>query len=199
MTAGSAAPDPAANTTKLESPEGDHLRTGQRVAVVLLLAAVLVTYVVHAALPATPFPLPGPSQLSVSTILPEGWAFFTKSPRSESLMVFQRTPDGDWEDITNLAQPGPRGLMGLNRRDRSQGTELALLLAGLDQEDWQACEREPTACLSTLTDSDHLVNRSTHHSVCGEVGFVLWEVLPWAWRDAPTVMPSKVVRGHVTC
>lgn len=172
---------------------------GRRVAAVAAGAVLLVTYVLHAALPASPFGLPGPDGGSIRAFAPQGWAFFTKSPRSETPTVYRLSTDSRWNDITAgpLAQPG--NLMGFNRRARAQGTELAMLIAAAPQEAWRECEDTPTNCLSGVAVAGVIANRSNQHSVCGEVGIVVQQVLPWAWRDAPTVMPSKVLRVRVTC
>jgi antimicrobial peptide system SdpA family protein len=182
-----------------EPPGTGELRTGRRVAVLAVLAATLAAYALHAALPATPFELPGPQPETVRMVLPEGWAFFTKSPRSQYPEVYQRQPGGGWRGITAGPLAVPDDLLGLDRFGRSQGTEVALLLAQLPRDAWQECEREPTSCLRASRVVHELVNRSTHHSACGEIGFVVREVLPWAWRDAPTVMPSAVARARVAC
>lgn len=174
-------------------------RTGRRVAVVLAVAGLFVAYVLHAALPASPFTLPGPPAGTVRALVPQGWAFFTKSPRSRSAEVFRHRPDGGWRDITAGTRARPRSLMGLDRTGRAQGTEVAMLIAVVPERSWRDCERRPTDCLAEAPVAHTIVNRSTHHSVCGEVGIVLQDVLPWAWRDLPTTMPSKVLRVRVTC
>ncbi|WP_406074384.1 SdpA family antimicrobial peptide system protein [Micromonospora sp. NBC_01638] len=191
MTGGSAA-TPAA-TDDVDA------RTGRRVAAALAIALVVVAYVLYAALPATPFTLPGPDPITVRILAPQGWAFFTKSPRDPTPIVYQLEADGGWRDIASGPRARPRNLMGLDRMSRAQGTELALMLGPLPKEAWQACDRTPTNCLSEATTRITLPNRSNHHSVCGEVGVVVQEVLPWAWRDAPTVMASKVLRVRVQC
>lgn len=165
----------------------------------LAVACLIVAYVVHAALPASPFTLPGPDIKLVRALVPQGWAFFTKSPRSRSAEVFQYRADGSWRDITAGSRARPGSLMGLDRLGRSQGTEVAMLLAVVPEDSWRDCERTPTICLSEARVAHTIRNRSSHHSVCGEVGVVLQEVLPWAWRDAPTTMPSKVLRVRVQC
>jgi len=191
MLAGRAAPPVATDDVDI--------RTGRRVVAVLAVAVLSVAYVLHAALPASPFTLPGPPARTVRALVPQGWAFFTKSPRSRSAEVFQHQADGSWRDLTAGPRARPGQLMGLDRLGRAQGTEVAMLLAVVPAESWRACERAPTDCLSAAAVAHTIRNRSSHHSVCGEVGLVIQDVLPWAWRDAPTTMPSKVLRVRVQC
>ena len=190
---------PAGSAVTRTATDGPDTRTGWRVAAVVACALVVVAYVLYAALPATPFAPPGPDPKTVRSLVPQGWAFFTKSPRSTSAVVYRYEPDGSWRGITAGPLAHPREVMGLDRMARSQGTEVAMLLSRVPQQAWRDCDRAPTGCLSEVTAIGTVPNRSNHHSVCGEVGVVMQEVLPWAWREAPTVMPSKVLRVRVTC
>jgi len=189
------------NDTELDNdlPRDPDTSLGKRVVAVAAGAVLLVAYVLHAALPASPFGLPGPDSKSIRTFMPQGWAFFTKSPRTETPTVYRYSPDGRWHDITAgpLAEPGH--VMGFDRTARAQGTELAILIHAAPRDAWRDCDLTPTDCLSATTVSGVITNRSNQHSACGEIGLVVQQVLPWAWRDAPTVMPSKVLRVRVTC
>jgi len=175
------------------------VRIGRRVALVGACALLLVAYVLNAALPATAISLPGQDARLVRTFMPEGWAFFTKSPRSVSPQVYQYQAAGTWRDITAGPIADVSDAMGLDRMSRSQGTEIAMIVRLVPEKAWTDCEQQPIACLSQATAAMTLPNLSNHHSICGEVGLVAQEVLPWAWRATPAVMPSKVVRVRVKC
>ncbi|GIH11519.1 hypothetical protein Rhe02_95860 [Rhizocola hellebori] len=177
----------------------EDLRLGRRLVTTGAIALVFMAYVLHAALPATPFGLPFEQKRIVQTVLPEGWAFFTISPRSPDVVVYGTGPDNAWHRLTVNAHSGSGALLGLNRRNRSQGTEVALVANQVPPEVWSACDRDPLDCLSTLTPQRTVANFATQQTLCGEVGMIMQEVLPWAWRDLPTTMPSKVVRVVVTC
>jgi antimicrobial peptide system SdpA family protein len=164
------------------------------------IALVFAAYVLHAALPATPFKLPLMDKRVIQTVLPEGWAFFTISPRSPDIVVYGPASDHTWRRLTLNAHSGSGALLGLNRRNRSQGTEVALVANQVPEQAWSECDRAPLDCLSGLAPQKRTVaNFATQQTLCGEVGLIMQEVLPWAWRDLPTTMPSKVVRVVVTC
>jgi antimicrobial peptide system SdpA family protein len=175
------------------------LRLGRQVATVAAVALVAVLYAVHAALPVTPFGLPFDDRQTVRTFVPQGWAFFTKSPRSPEPTVYGYDPDGSWRTLSFGPQATPGNLMGLDRLGRSQGTELAIILNRLPAKAWSNCDQQPVDCLSGLQPRYTVVNYSTHRSICGDVGVSVQEVLPWAWRNLPAVMPSKVARMTVAC
>jgi|SRR5580658_459357 antimicrobial peptide system SdpA family protein len=173
-------------------------RLGRAVVIVAALVSVIIVYVLYAALPATAFGLPFNNPRAVKLLVPEGWAFFTKSPLSPEPDVYGFS-GGRWHLLNAGPQATLGNLMGLNRLDRSQGTELAILMVQVPPRSWSSCQQAPVACLSRLPLEGTVSNTSTHHTACGDVGLVVQQVLPWAWRNLNVVMPSRVVRVNVTC
>jgi antimicrobial peptide system SdpA family protein len=201
MKAGSAASvTEATNIETLNnvSSESD-VRLGRHVAASIITACLSILTVLHAALPGSSFEVFSPRvKQAVSALAPEGWAFFTRSARLPTPVPYQYGSDGRWRSLSvgPLARPG--NAMGVDRAGRAQGTEVATLLDPVPRGVWHRCERDPLVCL-TETSVDATVANTSHRTICGDVGFVIQEVLPWAWRNSPTIMPSKVVRVHVTC
>jgi antimicrobial peptide system SdpA family protein len=173
-------------------------RLGRAVVILATLAAVIVVYVLYAALPATAFQLPFSNPRAVRLLVPEGWAFFTKSPLSPDPTAYGFR-GGHWHPLNAGPQATLSNVMGLDRLARSQGTELAILMQQIPPGSWSPCRQAPVACLSRLTVQRTVLDTSTHRTVCGDVGLVMQQVLPWAWRNLRTVMPSTVVRVTVTC
>jgi sporulation delaying protein A len=170
-----------------------------RLGALALLVLVLVGYVAVTALPAHPLS-PAPTQkVRLQTFLPEGWGFFTISPRRPQLRAL-RPDGGSWisADAGHLAVPA--AAFGVNRVRRAQGTEIALLLRDVPAEAWTSCAGDPDACLSRLAALGTVDNGAVRPSLCGSIGFVRQEPLPWSWRSAPrTVMPSSALRLEVRC
>lgn len=182
-------------------PQAEHTDEGlgRRVLAAMIVVAVIVVYVVHGALPVTHFSLPLTSNHSyVRTVAPQSWAFFTESPRTPPVTVFDREGDG-WRDRSPGRLAVLADLMGLNRVRQAELLIVFDLRAQVPPEAWSDCDREPTDCLAGLTAAATIANRSTSRAICGDVGLIVQEVLPWVWRDLPTVMPSRVVRVTVTC
>jgi antimicrobial peptide system SdpA family protein len=176
-------------------------RLGRRIATVAVLALVVVVYVLQAALPVTAFTLPFDRSQQIRSLVPEGWAFFTKSPRIPDPTIYGLDSGGGWRTLTEGPQANPTrdSLLGLDRLSRSQGTEVAIVTNQIPAKAWTECNRRPTDCLSPLSPVATVTNFSTHHTICGDVGVAIQEVLPWAWHGLSTEMPSKVVRVVVTC
>jgi antimicrobial peptide system SdpA family protein len=169
-----------------------------RAALALAAAAVAVlVYAVHAAMPANPIQLPLENPTSVRLLLPQGWAFFTASPRTVYPQAYERSA-GRWvHQGGSLAVPS--GLLGLNRSGRARSSEIALLVQDVPGTQWRPCSTDPLRCLAASPVSAHLVNTSALRNLCGAVGFVQQQVLPWAWRGTATIMPSLVLRTEVSC
>ncbi|WP_345626524.1 SdpA family antimicrobial peptide system protein [Rugosimonospora acidiphila] len=184
-----------------QEAQREQSRLGRRVAALAVLALVVVVYVVQAALPVTAFSLPLDKSQQIRGLVPEGWAFFTKSPRIPDPTVYGLGSGGRWRTLTESPQADPTrdSLFGLDRLSRSQGTEVAIVTNQIPAKAWTECTRQATDCLSQLSPAATITNFSTHHSVCGNVGVAIQEVLPWAWHGLSTVMPSKVARVVVTC
>lgn len=176
-------------------------RLGRLVTVMAAVATVLVLYVVQAALPAAAFALPGVSRSKVKSLMPEGWSFFTANPRATPTIPYGLGRDGQWHSLGAGVMSEPDDLFGLNRTQRAQGTEIALVLDGVPSTSWSSCSISPQTCLSELRLQGTLRNSAVHKTLCGDVGFVRQEVLPWAWRSGSksTTMPSQVLRVAVTC
>jgi antimicrobial peptide system SdpA family protein len=171
----------------------DDIGLGRRIAAIVLVAGLLVGYLVRAVIPVAAMPAP-PGRSVARVLLPEGWAFFTRDPRRPSPVVYTPDRDGRWRPAPGRS----RGPAGLDRRDRARSGEVAMLMNRLDGAAWTECDHEPAACLATARKTE-TANTATVRTLCGDVGIILQEVLPWAWNDLPTVLPSRVARLTVTC
>lgn len=194
ITAGSDAPMSSA----MADPEGSAAAAlGRRVLTVGLVAIVLIAYVFHAALPRTPVHLPFQNRAVVGLFLPQGWAFFTKSPRTAGIVAYRRTLAG-WRSLSPGALAVPDDWMGIDRTRRAQGIEMAMIFRFVDKSRWRRCDGDPFNCVAS-SPTLRLVNDASNHTICGDVGFVRQPIRPWAWRDSHTVMPSLVLRAEVSC
>ena len=175
-------------------------------AVLLLLGIAWGTaglYVVHAQIPRNVLELPFERTLksAIPFFVPEGWAFFTRDPREPRLLPYRRGADGRW----TYGHAGPhadiRNVFGLDRISRAQGVEIGLLLGDLADTAWQQCADAPTLCLDELPRTVSITNRSPGPSLCGDVGLVRQEPVPWAWArvERETVMPSTGTRLDIRC
>lgn len=177
-----------------------HLRAQRVFYAVVVLVSVAAAYVVHAAIPPNALTLPGEKRLRVNAIVPEGWAFFTKTPRTPEVLVFQRRADMTWRDV-HAARLSEAGWLNLSRNARAQGVEIGLLLHGVPNDAWVACDEAVQGCLAGAPLSRTVRNVVAKPTVCGDVVFAQRKRVPWSFRRSttPDDMPSIVVRLDVSC
>lgn len=178
---------------------------------ILVCAAVMAlvgVYDIRAHVPANILDLPGQEQVSpaLGATLPQGWAFFTRSPREENLRVYPVTADGLGPHVQSAyAEPG--NAFGMDRAVRAQGTESALIQLSLPPETWIECEGPRTECLdqawaSALSEELPVVeNPALRQTICGPVVLSMERAGAWAYRDLveDNVRVAKYALAEASC
>lgn len=159
--------------------------------------ALLNLYTVHAVLPHSALELPFAGRSIVRSVLPQGWGFFTRDPREALPVPYRLGRSGQWE-VALSARSNYLG--GFGRRGRVPNIEMALLLSRSGAES-APCEDDVATCLKASAPAAIVANPSPSPVLCGDLGFVTREPVPWAWsRSAETVrMPTHTLRLRVTC
>ncbi|HLU46334.1 MAG TPA: SdpA family antimicrobial peptide system protein [Natronosporangium sp.] len=177
-------------------------RLGRIVVAIVTFWTLLGFYIVHAQLPSNTMELPGQEalRLRIQQVLPQGWAFFTRSPREGQLVTWAPTDDGSWEQSLYGPHSEPRNVFGLNRRSRAQAVEVGLFSTMIPDDAWQDCEHgDIPRCLPDAKVVP-VVNPSPQPLLCGPVGLSAQPPVPWAWaHSSDTRMPATVVRLEVRC
>ncbi len=176
----------------------DDVRRGVILLTVAAVAAAVTVFAGLSALPPNPLSPPASARSVADQLLPEGWAFFTASPQTVYTQVAFLRAGGRWQ-VENHSLVVPGDLFGLDRSKRAQGTAIALLLRNVSPAAWHRCTRTPTRCLASLPAGPVIQNTSNLRSICGQVGFIRQQMLPWAWRYFNVTMPSTVMRAEVRC
>lgn len=137
---------------------------------------------------------------AVQQVAPQGWAFFTKSPRSEVYYAYAASSSGTWEPANRGPNAQPKYLFGLNRESRLTEFDVQTLVAEAEKSWW-------TECPSSSNDQECL-DRAASHSIavsgydlrlCGEVGLLRREPVPWAYRDFYEKSSGSSLRLTVEC
>ncbi|MBK3495589.1 SdpA family antimicrobial peptide system protein [Viridibacillus sp. YIM B01967] len=149
------------------------------------------------ALPPNPIKeLPFNKKLNIITWFPQGWGFYSKSPRDAyfSLVdVKSGELSGTWPN--NL----PQNYFGLKRFGRSQGIEAGMISSKVTESLMQECKDNPQQCLTNSKIIMNVENDSPNPTICGDIGIVSQDPKPWAWSKRKINMPSKIARVNVTC
>ncbi|MER5938257.1 SdpA family antimicrobial peptide system protein [Streptomyces sp. NPDC001928] len=173
------------------------------VAAVCAVWAVVIAYAVQEHLPRNVISLPAQEKVkhTVVNLAPQGWAFFTKSPRDLEVIPFKKAP-GDWQPLSLAPHASPRNAFGLDRESRAQGVEIAMVLSAAQKDDWRECSDDRQRCLKSFgAPARHVENRSPDPTLCGTIGLLRERPTPWAWRDLlpEAHSPEGVMVLEVTC
>lgn len=121
-------------------------------------------------------------------LLPQGWAFFTKSSQEPTVLPF----DDQGKTLSELPTSRAFNWFGASRRGRAQGVEVGLLQQSLQEKNWKDCSGMTVAdCVSVLRKDQKqpLQNPIPKSTLCGEVYLVRVEIPAFAYR-------SLVKDGH---
>lgn len=159
--------------------------------ILLVLAwSVPVTYALRFYLPFNPSRLASRTPPLVA-LVPEGWGFFTRDPREEDVFIYFKSDSNTWLLLSQWT-------FGFDRSGRRTSREGRSLLTQIDAEA-AACRKDHVSCLDDVAPQEKTATTDHVPTLCGDVGFVIQEPIPWAWASADVVMPSRVVRVRVTC
>lgn len=172
------------------------------VALVPLVAAAAVIIVllgvyVQQSVVRTPFS--NAAKQTITSLMPQGWAFFTKSPRLAYATPYVATAGG-YEKV----EPRSGVFADARRDDRNFVIELEMLDRALADVELTACESgDPQRCFDELplTPNATITSPLAKPIVCGDVYVAMDKVAPWAWRGLAdkTLRTEHVALVSVSC
>ncbi|WP_079060142.1 SdpA family antimicrobial peptide system protein [Streptomyces bungoensis] len=187
------------------SRTGDQTVTLPRRAIALtcVVWSAFILYVAQEQLPKNAITLPAQKSVrhTVVNMAPQGWAFFTKSPRDPEIRPYGKQA-GSWRSLALGPHSSPRNFFGLNRASRAQGVEIALVLSSAREKDWRPCTGTRDSCLTTFGAPVRTIkNASPEPTLCGTIGLLQERPTPWAWRSliADSHSPERVMVLKVRC
>lgn len=143
---------------------------------------------------------------SIVALIPERWAFFTKSPRSEGMQAYAPSADAsEWTQATTFPIFQLSNAFGLDRTVRAGGIEIGALDMAGNQAPWFECASGETrdACLRAAADAEgfnEVQNPSPAPLLCGRIALLGITPSPWAYaaigQDQPTY---RVKTLEVSC
>ena len=137
-------------------------------------------------------------QRFLRAVTPEGWAFFTKSPREAETVAYRRKGDRWVTAVSPNAHPVH--LFGVRRSARVAGIELSDLMRRMPRGHWTPATTEEREATVRRLRPLRLASRAERPAVCGMLLLESREPIPWAWSRAETVrMPARRALLEVQC
>jgi antimicrobial peptide system SdpA family protein len=145
---------------------------------------------------------PGRSMRTLALALaPQGWGFFTKSPREPSQRFYRVGPAG----LERIDYPNAsfKALGGISRSARAFSLEAAPLLIQIPKSDWRECTVQVEKCAVAASEFalKRVRNTSRLRQLCGRILIDERPPVPWAWssRRPPDSMPGRLVEFLSDC
>lgn len=192
----------------IDQEEGAKKRNFERVVlgVVFIATAAAASIVILSYLTQSRLDLPSTPRAApyVRVVFPQGWAFFTKSPREPELTAYQLDADSRViQELNSGPNATPKWYFGINRTARSQEYELRYIAEVLGNVAWTQCEDGARlSCLQDIDDPGHKIhNPFALQTICGRVALVRHTVIPWAYanRGLDTVGSAEAKLTYVIC
>lgn len=163
-------------------------------------------YSISSSIPATIFTLPYFDEVKPNAVsaMPQGWAFFSKSPRDPSIAPYRANGDGSYASLSKLPTTRVENLFGVSREGRAQGVEVALISGGPVPTDWTECDSpviEECAELAAEKPPKTVLNGVSSPSICDEVFLVQTTPVPWSFRNQTELREKadKIIKLQVEC
>jgi antimicrobial peptide system SdpA family protein len=173
------------------------------IAFILLLISwvCILTLVTAVHIPYNPFTPSTSIKRTIMAIFPQGWSFFTKSPREEIFYVYTYDENDSCRltelDLNNSSK---KNLFGIKRYARTSSAEIAYLVKKIPTEYWI---RTKSGINSINTDSlkpVFILNNTNSRLLCAnEIIIEKKEPIPWAWSKSNPTRKSDLIKLLVYC
>jgi len=152
-----------------------------------LVVAGLAAYSTSTALGYEPARLPKSEALApyLRTLFPQGWGFFTKSPRELEIHA-SSVSRGTLESLNQAPNAQLKWFYGFDRTPRVQEFETIHFVQEMANIPWTSCDGPVTAnCLDKArTQSIPILEHPfAHQTYCGSIALVESKPLPWAYAN----------------
>jgi antimicrobial peptide system SdpA family protein len=120
----------------------------------------------------------------ISFFFPEGWGFFTKSPREDELLEIFKIEKSKLIPVT-ISNTCPENLMGFSKKSRYIGAELGKVSFFIGKENWilikgwSVNDKLPSQKFKLAI--PHLISSQLLYFPKGEYLVVKHTTIPWAW------------------
>lgn len=139
------------------------------------------------------------SSQSLKMLFPQGWAFFTKSPRDENVQAYHLV-NGKLEVLPGQRQATIDHLMGVKRDARAISVEYATMLYDIPATKWVKCEINASEFIKTHQVVAVKVRNTTPLALLhGDIYLISQATVPWAWSKFAknVILPSSILHLNI--
>jgi antimicrobial peptide system SdpA family protein len=141
-----------------------------------------------------------PNQKKVLSFIPQGWAFFTRSPREAQILVYQ-IENNKIKNLEISRHSSPMNYFGFNRKQTYKMNELQFIIDQFEPKDYTTISWNYKEDLQgEIPTKLHRVSSIFKHSLLKnkEILLVMQEIVPWAWSSKSNLkMPAKAIKMYI--
>lgn len=158
--------------------------------------STLIGSVFIASIPYNPLQFSIKVKKNINFIFPEGWAFFTLSPRTERTHVY--SVNSDKFVLMNFKNTSAQSFFGLSRYNRIRNIELAFLLSKIDSAGWGSCKSNIEQCIDFSSSVPITISNQTNiKCLIGKFVIVKNLPVPWAWSKSKEKLKMPVKYAYI--
>jgi antimicrobial peptide system SdpA family protein len=162
-----------------------------------LFVFALITTIFLANMAFNPILYKFPNQKKILSFIPQGWAFFTRSPREAQILVY-KIENNEIKHLEISRHSSPANYFGLNRQQTYKMNELQFIIDQFEPEDYITTYWNYLGNIQgQIPNKLHKVSSVFKHSLLKnkEIVLVMQEIVPWAWcSNINLKMPAKAIR-----
>lgn len=148
-------------------------------------------YIAKSTVPESALSLPAEDMIRTTSFVPQGWAFFTKSPLEPTLTVWKETSSG-WHRSDRGANAEVRNAAGWNRAPRADAIRLGEVMAMTleqmpDGAECQGHKQKLATCVQDVSPVS-VTMPAAAAPFCGKFAVVSQEPQPWVWANRGLVV-----------
>jgi antimicrobial peptide system SdpA family protein len=167
----------------------------------IFISFLFVYYIFINAMPFNPLVSSPQSQTKLVGILPQGWAFFTKSPRDPNFIIYKFENNKlVSQGISNISY---YNYFGVSRKSRIIAAEGGSLISQTLDYKWTKIDKdisEYLICCDSTSQIKVLNSKTTNKYYCGDYIIQKIVIVPWAWSNIKNIiMPSEYIKVKVVC
>lgn len=144
----------------------------------------------------------GSNTKGVFGLFPQGWAFFTRSPREAQIQLWKKDEAGRWREIPHY-HAHYSNFFGASRHCTRLLAELSTIYQQVDAKAYIDCKSNYQVGRIDCEPEEVVTvdNPFDDPSLCGEYLILCQEIVPWAWAGSlqQIDMDGKAAKIRIQC
>ena len=157
------------------------------------LITILILLVVSSSIPESVIQLQPKNKEFFHLIFPEGWSFFTRSPREEMADIYAITENKKIKKLSSQCSAF-NNLYGISRKSRKIGMELSIVASKINDSLWLKKDI-PIEDIDKLPINNIPMDPESKYLIKGDYIIKAELPIPWAWiQNKNTKSKTRIVR-----